>query len=79
MAMRFGLYDGTRTLDEIGKALGLTRSGSASWRSSRCPSCGAEPGQPCSTTRELIKRRRRPSGRRLRHAQAYVYSSGRAR
>ena len=53
MAMRFGLYDGNpHTLDEIGRALGLTRERNpAAWRSSRCPSCATRAGPSrCSTT-----------------------------
>ena len=71
MAMRFGLYDGNpHTLDEIGRALGLTGSGSGSWRSSRCPSCATRAGlSRCSTTPADRPRRSRPGPGRARPAR----------
>jgi len=52
VSMRFGLTNGQpRTLDEIGKVYGVTRSGSASSSPRPWPSCAARPGpRPCGTT-----------------------------
>ncbi len=76
MAMRSGCTTQPAQLDEIGRALGLTASGSGSSRSGRCPS-GATPAAPsrCSTSPpedppkfRLLVRNAGATSRRARHS-----------
>ena len=51
VSMRFGLTDGQpKTLDEIGKVYGVTRSGSARSSPRPCPSCATRRGPRSSAT-----------------------------